>query len=294
MVKSMYAAIAGLRSHQSKMDVISNNIANVNTWGYKSRSANFQDAMYQNVINSTAGNATAGGTGGQNSSQLGYGVNVGSITTNFTTGSWGFTGDPLNCMINGNGFFIVGPMIADPTAGIASNNFATSGLSLSRVGIFSVDNNGYLIDDGRNYVYGFTQNTDGTLNTDVLKPLKIPNDATGQQYKIQTYKIGTDGTITGITFDKEQITIGKLALAAVENPNGLEQSAGYLYSAGPNAGQITAVEGDYFLSNYLEMSNVELASDMASMITTQRGYQANSKIITVTDEMLEQLVNMKR
>lgn len=294
MVKSMYAAIAGLRSHQSKMDVISNNIANVNTWGYKSRSANFQDAMYQNLTSSTGGNTAAGGAGGKNSSQLGYGVNVGSITTNFTTGSWGYTGDPLNCMLNGTGFFIVGPMIADPTAGIPSNNFATQGMSLSRVGIFSVDNNGYLVDDSQNYVYGFAQNADGTWDTTTLKPLQIPSDDTGQQYEIQTYKIGTDGTITGVTYDKKQVTIGKIAVAAVENPNGLEQSEGYLYMAGENAGQITAIQADYFISNYLEMSNVELASDMASMITTQRGYQANSKIITVTDEMLEQLVNMKR
>lgn len=299
MVKSMFAAIAGLRSHQSKMDVLSNNIANVNTWGYKSRTANFQDAMYQNLNNSTGGNTTAGGLGGTNSSQLGYGVNMGSITTNFTTGSWGYTGRSLDCMIDGTGYFIVGGMTG--AAGVPAADLAGSGLSLSRVGIFSVDNNGYLVDDAGNYIYGFEQNAAGDAwVTGTLKPIQIPIDTvTNERYDIQTYKIGTNGVITGITSDNTEVTIGKLAVASVENPNGLEQTAGYLYNIGENAGRVNAIETvetttGKILSNYLEMSNVDLATDMSNMITTQRGYQANSKIITVTDEMLEQLVNMKR
>ena len=93
-------------------------------------------------------------------------------------------------------------------------------------------------------------------------------------------------------------TIGQIAVASVENPSGLEQSNGYLYSIGANAGNVLAMQTTSatgtIKSNFLEMSNVDLASDIATMITTQRGYQANTKIITVTDEMLEQLVNMKR
>lgn len=296
MVKSMYAAIAGLRSHQNKMDVISNNIANVNTWGFKSRTANFQDAMYQNLTNSTGGNTTAGGTGGVNSSQLGYGVNMGSISTNFTTGSWGYTGDSMNCMIDGTGFFIVGPM----KDGFPADELADNNMNLSRVGIFSVDNNGYLVDSSGNYVYGFGQNdTDGTWITDTLQPIRIPSDDAGERYNISSYKIGTDGVITGITKDSQKITIGQVAVATVENPGGLEQTAGYLYSIGENAGNVLGVQTmgtttGTILSGYLEMSNVDLATEMSNMITTQRGYQANTKVITVTDEMLEQLVNMKR
>lgn len=298
MVKSMYAAIAGLRSHQSKMDVISNNIANVNTWGFKSRTANFQDAMYQNLTNSTGGNTAEGGNGGVNSSQLGYGVNMGSISTNFTTGSWGYTGDSMNCMLDGTGFFIVGPMQDSvPADALAENN-----MNLSRVGIFSVDNNGYLVDNSGNYIYGFTeQDTDGTWDTDTLQPIRIPvdPDSAGERYNVSTYKIGTDGVITGITVDSKKITIGQIAVATVENPGGLEQTAGYLYTIGENAGNVLAVQTmgtttGTILSGYLEMSNVDLATEMSNMITTQRGYQANTKVITVTDEMLEQLVNMKR
>lgn len=295
MVKSMFAAIAGLRTHQSKMDVISNNIANVNTWGFKSRTANFEDAMYQNLTNSTAGNAN--GAGGVNSSQLGYGVNMGSITTNFTSGSRGFTGDSLNCMIDGPGFFIVSPT-TDPidAADLQDVQNNPNSASLTRVGIFAVDSNGYLVDATGNYIMGFQQ-TAGNWDQDQLVALRIPNVQGGTDREdIQTYKVGTDGVITGVTQDNRQVTIGKVAVASVENPNGLEQTAGYLYSIGANSGTVNAVfnNASMVLSNYLEMSNVDLATDMSNMITTQRGYQANSKIITVTDEMLEQLVNMKR
>ena len=152
MIRSMQSAIAGLKSHQTKMDVIGNNIANVNTWGYKSKSANFADAMYQNYITGAAGNAAAGFTGGINTSQIGYGANVSSITSNMETGTQSYTGRAFDCMINGPAFFIVGPY----TTNVDTDDLDGAGLSLSRVGIFSMDSNGYLVDDKGNYVYGYT------------------------------------------------------------------------------------------------------------------------------------------
>ena len=250
MVKSMYAAIAGLRTHQSKMDVISNNIATVNTWGYKSRTANFRDAMYQNLTNSTAGNSDPGGTGGVNSSQLGYGVNMGSVSTNFSTGSWGFTGDPLNCMIDGTGFFIVGGMTTNLIGGkpgVPAEDLGASNMSLSRVGIFKVDSNGYLVDDSGNYIYGFAWDDTATppaFDTDTLRPIQVPEDPNStatpkERYLVETYEIGTDGVITGVTKDKQKITVGQIAVASVENPNGLEQTAGYLSVSGRTPGGST-------------------------------------------------------
>ena len=114
-----------------------------------------------------------------------------------------------------------------------------------------------------------------------------------------SYTIGTDGTIVGITKDSKPYTLGKIAVANVQNPNGLEQDQGYLYTVGPNAGTVEHEEAGSdavgkILSGYLEMANVDLANEIATMITTQRGYQANTKMITVTDEMLAELVNMKR
>lgn len=348
MVKSMYAAITGLRAHQSKLDVISNNMANVNTWGYKSRSANFADAMYQNSIQGSGGTAANTYSGGMNTSQLGFGVNMASISTDFTTGSWSPTGNGLHCMINGPSFFIVGPFhsVGDPAAGGnavgITGDIKGSGVSLSRVGIFNIDNNGYLVDDQGNYVYGYRCTNTGRLNeastfdgpgtttaggeaTKYLKPLRIPqkaiadaadpttgqvpengliNDITGdvtgsERVKMQSYTIAQDGTIVGIDDSSKPWVIGKIAVAHVENPNGLEQDAGYLYKVGDNAGEVQDMEAGSeavgkILSGYLEMANVDLAVEISEMIKAQRGYQANTKVITVTDEMLEQLVNMKR
>lgn len=419
MVRSMIAGVAGLKTHQSKLDVIGNNIANVNTWGYKSSSFNFQDSMYSTSINGSAGSALGGGAGGRNASQVGYGVTTGSIMPSYTTGAPSPSSDPLDCMIDGTGFFLVGNMVNGSFQDVES-----SGLNLSRVGIFRVDGNGYLVDDQRSYVYGyalvdgtgipekpatksqydiagaevtatnnngtwevtiggvtiqsnnanledqvndwiksvtaaggqyegynislneyndganpmtvdltFTGKTAGVDNnankpnagnwgaaatstvvslgsarvpgvaaqySDELSTIQIPVDPdTNQQYNIQSYKINEDGTIVGVDEQNRTIAIGQIALVTVENPNGLEKTDGYYYTIGPNAGTTEAIKPNggpagSILGNYLEMANVDLANEFSQMITTQRGYQANSKIITVTDQMLEELVNMKR
>lgn len=431
MVRSMVAAVAGLKTHQSKMDVIGNNIANVNTWGFKSYSFNFQDSMYANSINGSGGSVMAGAAGGRNASQVGYGSTLSSITNEFGTGAPSPSSNPLDCMIDGTGFFLVGNMVNG-----SFTNVADSGLFLSRVGIFRVDNNGYLVDDQRSYVYGYalvngsgipetpatkaeyelnqvevgvtqngnmytvtingvsveTQQSDfedqiqdwiagavktgdpndtdpakqpGKLNGYTISPsfpqekggtdlggwvnllvtrnekgvnpdeatitgaggplegavitpgvehvagtpaqyenelsaIRIPTDPkTGRQYEIQSYKINEDGTIVGVDKQNRSIAIGQLALVTVENPNGLEKTNGYYYTPGANAGDVEADKPNggpsgKIMGGYLEMANVDLANEFSSMITTQRGFQANSKIITVTDEMLAELVNMKR
>ena len=299
----MNAAIAGLKSHQTKMDVLSNNIANVNTWGFKSRTTNFQDALYSNSISGSAGKMENGKLGGINTSQIGYGNTVSSISTNFSTGSRQYTGNPLDCMIDGTAFFIVGPFRGQNgnATAVEVGKIGESGLFLSRVGIFQPDSNGYLVDNTGNYVYGFAVDDTGAIKkNDELVPIRIPDDpnAAGTRLSIQTWTIGTDGTVVGVDDKNVPHTIAKIAVASVENPSGLEQNNGYLYKIGANAGTVKGMETTSatgtIQSNFLEMSNVDLASDIATMITTQRGYQANTKIITVTDEMLEQLVNMKR
>lgn len=296
MVKSMYAAVSGLRSHQSKMDVISNNIANVNTWGFKSKNTSFTDSMYANSKIGSKGNNNTGGT---NASQVGFGVNVSSISVNFATGAFNPTGRALDCMINGSGFFIVGSKNAN---GIDQDKVAENSLKLSKVGIFSVDSDGYLVDDSGNFVYGYEYDTATNKMkneaTDKLKPIQIPKDQNGDLPTIQTYKIGDDGTIVGVDKSEKIITIGQIAVASVQNPNGLEHTQGYYFTPGENAGKIvgmvTTPATGKILSGYLEMSNVDLAKEISDMITTQRGYQANTKIVTVTDEMLNELVSMKR
>ena len=179
MVKSMFAGVAGLRTHQSKMDIIGNNIANVNTWGYKAASMSFKDTMYQTTSSSSGGSTKTGGYGGTNAGQVGYGVTTGSISYDFGKGGMAPSANGLDCMIDGTGFFIVGPMINGGSLPLGEEDaLKSSGLYLSRVGKFQVDGNGYLTDDSGNYVYGFTRTgglTDSTsFDTTALTPLKIP------------------------------------------------------------------------------------------------------------------------
>lgn len=262
------------------MDVIGNNIANVNTWGFKSQSANFMDATYRTRIAGSASSATGLG-GGINSSQIGYGANVGSITVNYSTGNWNPTGWGSDCMINGPGFFVV----SSSTKDVGTDLKADSGVSLSRVGILGIDSEGYLVDAQGSYVLG----ADGKV---IQK----------KDMTFSSLTIEADGTVTGVRADDGFVgqveEIGQLGVASIQNPNGLNKDQGYYYSIGPNAGKVTLGAANKatgeVLGGYLEMSNTDLSTEMANMITTQRGFQANTKIITVTDQMLEELVNMKR
>nr|WP_308628460.1 flagellar hook-basal body complex protein [uncultured Eisenbergiella sp.] len=286
MVGSMFAAISGLKAHQSKMDVIGNNIANVNTWGFKSHSANFADATYRTSIAGGAGTATTGG--GVNPSQVGYGANVNSITVNYTTGNRNPTGWGSDCMIDGPGFFVV-TTAQNLDASGALKNIKDENVMLSRVGILKIDNQGYLVDDKGNYVVG----SDG-------KTIKTNEKDANATYSSLT--VQTDGTVTGVRSDAgnegKVDKVGQIGVASIQNPSGLEKTQGYYYRIGPNAGTVSMGAANKatgeILGGYLEMSNTDLSTEMANMITTQRGFQANTKIITVTDQMLEELVNMKR
>ena len=136
--------------------------------------------------------------------------------------------------------------------------------------------------------------------SDELSALKIPIDEnTGLPYKLNNYSINENGVVVGVDELNRTIVIGQVALVSVQNPNGLEKTDGYYYTIGENAGDVYDVKpgtgpAGVIMPGNLEMANVDLANEFANIITTQRGFQANSKIITVTDEMLQELVNMKR
>lgn len=303
MVGSMYAAISGLRAHQQKMNVIGNNIANVNTYGYKSQRTTFKESMYSSLRASTGGTATMGGT---NASQIGYGCSVGTIDMNMKTGTYAITDRTLDVMIDGDGFLITGNI----TDGYDLATESIDGLQLSRLGNLDFDNNGYLVDGNGNVIYGFAK--DNQLDyTDTLVPLKKPADPNepDEVMALTNISISDKGEITG-SYGDQIITIGCIALAYVDNPNGLTHLGGPYYQAGGNAGGVRAGTvgnvigaGDdtgivnfnsSFVPGALEMSNVDISNEFADLITTQRGFQANTKIITVTDEMLSDLVSMKR
>ena len=161
------------------------------------------------------------------------------------------------------------------------------------------------------YVNGDVDDTTGEVTVDeggTIEPIRLtraiasdtdPEAADG--HKDITYNslsIADDGTITVVDNESVAHVVGKIAVAMVENTGGLEQDNGFLYGIGQNAGNVSVMmqreATGAILSGYLEMSNVDLATEMSYMITTQRGYQANTRMITVSDEMLEELVNMKR
>jgi flagellar hook protein FlgE len=317
MVKSMFAAVAGLRAHQSKMDVIGNNIANVNTYGYKSARATFSDVYYA----TTSGAGSSGEVyGGTNPSQVGYGSKINSIDSLMTSGGAAATDSSTDCMIEGNGFFLVGTKGTElelseaeegtTVGGVATDQTALSALKLTRVGIFNFDEDGYLVDSNGMCAYGFQPNgedateEDGEINTLALSEIRLPN-ALGEDsdeyepIQLSSISIGSDGIITGVNDAEEVITIGQIALANVPNPNALERGANGYYTAKNNTGTITVNPSGQnstgqISSGYLEMSNVDLSKEFTEMITCQRGFQANTRIITVTDTMLEELVNLKR
>ncbi len=367
MVRSMYAGVAGLRTHQSKMDVIGNNVANVNTWSFKSYSTNMTDVMYSTSSVSTGGQAVEGGYGGMNPTQLGYGSKISSVTPDLTKGAPAPSSNTLDNMIDGLGYYITGTL---KKGGMAISDYETQATSkkagsvykvdstvadnpdntafeYSRVGTFSIDDNGYLVDNQRRYIYGFRCNKqvnvpangdpqpatfrDGSKQNDNAKQTTYPDDSAagythtdlkgrlealcvpidpdapkingkGQPYKISSYKLDGNGTLIGYQQGTgKEITIGRVALATFENPQGLQKTTGsyWSYSNNGNAGDCfigkpTPTTGGTLVTGYLEMSNSDVAKEFSDMVTTQRGYQANSKIITVTDEMLETLIGMKR
>lgn len=310
MIKSMFSGVAGLRTHQSKMDVIGNNIANVNTYGYKTMRTTFKESIYSTNRSSADGNTTMGG---RNASQIGYGSQVGSVDLLFTSGSYAPTDSPTDCMIDGQGMFLLGPKdLGNEKNGIVGNTGEDLGaFFMSRVGDFKMDGDGYLVNSDGYHVYGFvnqkiTDDFATSIDRTKLKPLRIQNiggeydDTKDPRLNIGAINIDANGTVTGIdATSKDVVTIGKIAVANVPNANGLEKTQGPYYKAVANVGTVRAYDAGQgstgnLLTNGLEMANVDLAREFSDMITTQRGFQANTRIITVSDQMLEEMMAMKR
>ena len=314
MLRAMDSAVAGLRAHQSKLDVIGNNIANINTFGFKAQSYSFKEAMYQTSSASTGGTATAAGN---NAAQFGYGSLTGSISTDMGASTPTYVGG-FNASINGQGFFIVSSSNGDVDVDDAKG---TADLSYTRVGQFSIDSNGYIVDSNNNFVMGF-QPDDAITNPpnydyDNLKPLRVC-DINGDflQPGVNTdlavsnsIEINNMGVITATITMKDPngkdvsktVTLGKAAIANFQNPEGLTKAGGYYYTTNPNdnAGDLAITEPGSgntptLMAGYIEASNVDMAKEFSDLITTQRGLQANTKIITVSDEVLNEIVNMTR
>ena len=264
-VQTLYTAATGMQSMETKLDVIANNLANVETTGFKSDRANFEDLFYRHEkmpgIQDSAGQYTPTGI------QIGLGSRVESVQSNFKQGAFRETGGQLDIAIQGRGLF----QVQDPTG----QTYYT------RAGNFSVNRDGNIVM--------------GSANTGRLlqPPITIPQDATG-------ISISAEGIVTVQQPGNQQMTqIGQFELASFVNPQGLLKLGENLYSqtdgSGPptlgNPGQdgIGTVQ-----QNMLEASNVEPVTELIDLITTQRAFELNSQVIKAGDEIMQNIANLKR
>lgn len=295
MIRSMYSGVSGMRNNQTKMDVIGNNIANVSTTAFKSGRVRFQD-MFSQTISSAQG-PTATGRGGVNPQQIGQGVTIAAIDTLFEPGSLQPTGRDLDLAIEGEGFFIV----SEDRAGLVQR--------YTRDGAFFKDTEGNLTTSSGLRVLGYGITGGGQYSQDVsdivvgtsLVNMVIPEliDVGGNEHKLEAFSIDSAGLISAVYDNGELYYLGRLAIAKFNNTGALQKLGGNAYTSTTNSGPAqtggAAEEGFGIIrQGNLEMSNVDLANEFTEMIVTSRAYQANARIITTSDEMLQELVNLKR
>lgn len=278
MLRSLISGISGLRNFQQQMDVIGNNIANVNTHGYKAGRVSFADTFSQSVGNFGVDNAAI--------NQIGTGVDTQVVQSIHTTGTLQRTENNLDMFIDGEGYFVV------------QNNRSGEDF-LTRDGHFKLDQEGYLTTFNGLRVQGFS-NAD--LNN--LGDLRIQVPAAAPAgVDISNWSVSERGEIIMFLTDGSTATAGQILLQKVKDPDALKKEGGNLYSrtdlAGPidwntNPGRPNENGIGKVRSGALELSNVELGEEFSSMITTQRAYQASARIITTSDEMLQEVINLKR
>jgi len=257
----MDSGVSALDQFQQQLNVIANNIANVNTVGFKAADVNFSDTLSETLGSNAAG-----------STQVGTGVQTASITNDFsTTADIASTGVQSDLAIQGNGFFVV----KDPTSG---NSYVTQD------GTFTLDPSGYLVTSSGLRLQG--------ANGDIQIP---PTSGTAT---MSSYTIGPTGLININYSDSSTATAGPLTLQNFTNPDQLVKAGDNLYTAPAAAGGLAAAVAPgsggvgTVVTGSLEMSNVDLAAQLTALITTQRAYEANSKVVTTSDNVLQTLVNL--
>jgi flagellar hook protein FlgE len=292
MMRGMFSAISGLKVNQTMLDVTANDLANVNTVGYKSARTVFQDSLAQ--LQRGASGAS-GGSGGSNAIQVGLGVQLGSIDNLMTNGAAQTTGNPLDVYIQGEGWL----RVADGTPPTVPTTFEytrAGNLTLNSVGNLTTADGHYLI--GKNAVAtttaAGTTYAPGTTDSYITVPPGSTDVTIGQDGGVSYI----DQNAASPTFN-QRVTAGYLALGKFTNEGGLERQGGSLWvstaASGPaSVGTPNTAGYGQTVAGTLEMSNVDLATEFTTMITAERGFQANSRVISTADEMLQTLVNLKQ
>jgi len=263
MIRALYSAASGMNAEQLNVDNIANNIANANTTGFKSRRAQFQDLLYQTMIQ-------PGAAAGQQSTvptglQLGLGTRAASNEVIFSQGDFSQTNNPLDLVIQGQGFFQI--------------RRATGDLAYTRSGNFHLNRDGQVV----------------TIDGDLLDPpITIPQNAL-------SVTIASDGTVSySQSGQSASQQAGQIQLATFSNPSGLNSVGRNLFlstdaSGDPVVGLPGGQEGiGNLLQGYVEQSNVSVVNEFINLIVSQRAYEANSKVVKVADDMYQQANNLKQ
>ncbi len=297
MMAGMYAAISGLDANQAMLNETANDLANVNTVGYKAASITFADSLTQ-VMHGASGPTIS--NGGTNPQQVGLGVQVNATINEMTEGSFQTTNNPLDVAIEGAGFLRVGPGAPVETE-LTKNTPAN--VNYTRAGDLTTDAGGYLTTQSGEYVVG--RNAVITAESETGDTYEAGKEDTYIRIPpgSSNISIGQDGSVSYTDENKEspqylqRVTAGYLSLATFPNEGGLERLGGSLWARTANSGAplIGTPDTPGFgstIGGELEQSNVDLATEMTNMITAERGYQANSRVISTADEMLGTLVTM--
>ena len=263
MIRALFSAASGMTAQQLNVDNIANNLANANTSGFKMRRAQFQDLIYQNMIQpgAAAGSQTVVPAG----LQLGLGTRPSSNEIIFTQGDFSMTNNPMDVVIQGKGFF----QVRRPSGELA----------YTRAGAFQLNRDGVVV----------------TSDGDPLEPqITIPPEA-------QNVTIAGDGTVSYSQPGQTATQLaGQIQLASFANPAGLNSLGRTLYSptdasGEPALGTPGGTEGNgTLLQGYVEQSNVSVVEEFINLIVSQRAYEANSKVVKAADEMYQQINNLTR
>lgn len=262
MIRSLWTSATGMQAQELNIDVIANNLANVNTSGFKKSRAEFQDLLYQ--ILRPAGAASSQDTTIPTGIQLGHGARPSAVQKIFTQGDFQNTKNELDWSIEGDGFFQI--------------ELPNGETSYSRSGEFKLDADGRIV------------NPDGFL---LVPEISVPIDTV-------SINVGMDGTVSVIQADDATpVEIGTIQLARFVNASGLRSLGRNLYSPTEASGdEIVGTPGENgfgtISQGFLEMSNVSVVDEMVNMITAQRAYETNSKVIQTADDMLQMANNLKR
>lgn len=277
LLNSFNSGVSAVKTFSKSLEVIGDNIANVNSTGFKGSRVTNQDSFSETLNRSAPAN---GDIPGANTMQIGQGTSVASVSQRFTQGVLSTTGGPADLGISGKGFF----KVQDPE----NQNFY-----YTRAGDFRLDDTGNLL-------------TNGGMNV-MMGTGKVVIPPTAGGNPLQSYKIDKNGEVSAYYANGTTATaIGQILLTSFANPNALERISGNLLTnPGGEAGGVgaagateaTAANATLFgdiVQGTLELSNVDLTQQFSDLIVAQRAFQAGSRVITVSDSVMEEIVNLKR